>query len=104
MNSTLRQKIFEYQPPPVPSNSLVPASAASSASSSSSSSSASLATFHQTLLCELQRLFAFLLLSEKGSFSPDRLVKVLQLQTGEQQDAQELSKLLLTTIEDALKV
>lgn len=49
-------------------------------------------------LFQLQVLFAFLQKGDQGVFDPERLVASLKLDTGEQQDAQEFSKLFLNLL------
>uniref|UniRef100_A0A3Q3QY39 Ubiquitin carboxyl-terminal hydrolase 48 n=1 Tax=Monopterus albus TaxID=43700 RepID=A0A3Q3QY39_MONAL len=54
-------------------------------------------------ICEhLQYLFALLQNSNRKYIDPSGLVKALGLDTGQQQDAQEFSKLFLTLLEDTL--
>ncbi|XP_076124826.1 ubiquitin carboxyl-terminal hydrolase 48 isoform X2 [Alosa pseudoharengus] len=54
-------------------------------------------------ICEhLQYLFALLQNSSRRSIDPSGLVKALGLNTGQQQDAQEFSKLFLSLLEDIL--
>ena len=57
----------------------------------------------QGILRELQLLFACLQRSHTTCYDPERLVKALNLDTTQQQDAQEFNKLLLTYLEGHLK-
>ncbi|KAL2091610.1 hypothetical protein ACEWY4_013873 [Coilia grayii] len=56
----------------------------------------------QTICEHLQYLFALLQNSSRRSIDPSGLVKALGLNTGQQQDAQEFSKLFLSLLEDIL--
>uniref|UniRef100_A0A4W6BWY5 Ubiquitin carboxyl-terminal hydrolase 48 n=2 Tax=Lates calcarifer TaxID=8187 RepID=A0A4W6BWY5_LATCA len=59
-------------------------------------------TFPQSICEHLQYLFALLQNSNRKYIDPSGLVKALGLDTGQQQDAQEFSKLFLSLLEDTL--
>uniref|UniRef100_A0A8C1VV87 Ubiquitin carboxyl-terminal hydrolase 48 n=1 Tax=Cyprinus carpio TaxID=7962 RepID=A0A8C1VV87_CYPCA len=62
-----------------------------------------LADYEPRTICEhLQYLFALLQNSNRRYIDPSGLVKALGLDTGQQQDAQEFSKLFLSLLEDTL--
>ena len=67
MNQTFRRGIYQWQPDP---------------------------THDCEVLKQLQRLFAFLQLSDEGCYNPSCLTEALQLNTAVQQDVQEFNKLL----------
>uniref|UniRef100_A0A671W659 Ubiquitin carboxyl-terminal hydrolase 48 n=1 Tax=Sparus aurata TaxID=8175 RepID=A0A671W659_SPAAU len=65
--------------------------------------SLSFADYEPQSICEhLQYLFALLQNSNRKYIDPSGLVKALGLDTGQQQDAQEFSKLFLSLLEDTL--
>uniref|UniRef100_A0A8C2X7P6 Ubiquitin carboxyl-terminal hydrolase 48 n=1 Tax=Cyclopterus lumpus TaxID=8103 RepID=A0A8C2X7P6_CYCLU len=68
-----------------------------------SRTSPSLSEYEPQSICEhLQYLFALLQNSNRKYIDPSGLVKALGLDTGQQQDAQEFSKLFLSLLEDTL--
>lgn len=56
----------------------------------------------QTICEHLQYLFALLQNSNRRYIDPSGFVKALGLDTGQQQDAQEFSKLFMSLLEDTL--
>lgn len=52
---------------------------------------------------QLQVLFAFLQTSQQGVYDPSTLVKALNLDSGEQQDSQEFSKLFVGLLDHEFK-
>uniref|UniRef100_A0A669DNH7 Ubiquitin carboxyl-terminal hydrolase 48 n=1 Tax=Oreochromis niloticus TaxID=8128 RepID=A0A669DNH7_ORENI len=68
-----------------------------------SRASLSISDYEPQSICEhLQYLFALLQNSNRKYIDPSGLVKALGLDTGQQQDAQEFSKLFLSLLEDTL--
>ena len=57
-----------------------------------------------SVILELQRLFAFLIHSDRKSFNPVALTKLLNLQTNVQEDTEEFSRLFLSFLEDNFSV
>lgn len=80
------------------------AAAAATAASSSSSSNSEGVKADDGILCELQNLFARLQFGRASFEDPTRIVKRLCLATGEQQDINEFSNLLLQYLESRLKL
>ena len=125
-DTAFRTKLFEWEnpitaTPQITDNvvSLVDSSSAStdsststsssSASSSSSSSSVSPSSSTPThsvgvkIAHELRSLFGHLQEGYGSSFNPRKLITILQIPTGVQQDAQEFNKLLLSKLEDTFR-
>ena len=81
MNRSFRRGIYEWRPDPTQG-----------------------CDTQQEVLKQLQRLFAYLQLSDEGCYDPSRFSEALQLNTAVQQDVQEFNKLLLSFIEEQLRL